>query len=60
MLAVGGQRRLSKAQVLDLSARYIRSLERERNRLEEEREVLFESVQRLRERCGWEWRGEGG
>ncbi|KAL2133952.1 hypothetical protein VTI74DRAFT_1308 [Chaetomium olivicolor] len=53
-----GERRLSKAQVLDMSARYIRSLERERDMLEEEREELRESVRRLKERCRDE--GEGG
>jgi hypothetical protein len=45
---VGGERRLSKAQVLDMSARYIRSLEQERDRLVEEKEVLMEDVRRLR------------
>jgi uncharacterized protein (UPF0335 family) len=31
-----------------MSARYIRSLERERDRLEEEKEELMEDVRRLR------------
>ncbi len=54
-----GERRLSKAQVLDLSARYIRALEGERDGLVEEREVLRESVRRLREKCEAEGVGEG-
>ncbi len=59
-----GERRLSKAQVLDLSARYIRALEGERDGLVEEREVLRESVRKLKERCEAEGvvegDGEGG
>lgn len=51
-----GERRLSKAQVLDMSARYIRSLESERDKLEEEKEELKENIRRLREQC----REEGG
>lgn len=44
-----GERRLSKAQVLDMSARYIRSLEKERDELEEQREGLLENMRRLKE-----------
>ncbi|KAK3692763.1 hypothetical protein B0T22DRAFT_25043 [Podospora appendiculata] len=43
-----GERRLSKAEVLDLSRRYIQSLERERDMLEQEREELIEGMERLR------------
>ncbi|GAB1320556.1 hypothetical protein MFIFM68171_10766 [Madurella fahalii] len=44
-----GERRLSKAQVLDMSARYIRLLERERDKLECEREGLLADMQKMRE-----------
>ncbi len=54
-----GERRLSKAQVLDLSARYIRALEGERDGLVEEREVLRENVRKLKERCEAEGVEEG-
>ncbi|KAK4137361.1 hypothetical protein BT67DRAFT_447189 [Trichocladium antarcticum] len=46
-----GEKRMSKAQVLDMSARYIRSLEREREELEEQREELLGNIQRMREEC---------
>ena len=46
-----GERRLSKAQVLDMSAKYIRTLEREREELEEQREELMENLQRMSEMC---------
>jgi hypothetical protein len=44
-----GERRLSKAQVLDMSATYIRTLEKEREKLECEREDLLESMRKLRQ-----------
>ncbi|KAK3333293.1 hypothetical protein B0T19DRAFT_121996 [Cercophora scortea] len=43
-----GERRLSKAEVLDLSRRYIQSLEKERDMLEQEREELIKGMERLR------------
>lgn len=46
-----GEKRLSKAQVLDMSARYIRSLERERDELEEQQVELLENMRRMREGC---------
>ncbi|KAK4668588.1 uncharacterized protein QC764_708680 [Podospora pseudoanserina] len=44
-----GERRLSKAQVLDMSTRYIRSLEKEREKLEREREELLLGMAKMRE-----------
>ncbi|KXX75209.1 Allergen Fus c 3 [Madurella mycetomatis] len=64
-----GERRLSKAQVLDMSARYIRSLERERDKLESEREGLLADIQKMsdmflsdgsRGGAPGNWRGPGG
>ena len=42
-----GDRRPSKGEVLDMSATYIRTLERDRGRLEKEREQLLRDVERL-------------
>ncbi|KAK0673943.1 hypothetical protein QBC41DRAFT_310976 [Cercophora samala] len=44
-----GERRLSKAQVLDMSTRYIRALERDREKLEREREELLLGMAKMRE-----------
>lgn len=43
-----GERRLSKAEVLEMSRRYIQSLEKERDKLEREREELQGDMARLR------------
>ncbi|KAK3944707.1 hypothetical protein QBC46DRAFT_158623 [Diplogelasinospora grovesii] len=48
MMDLGEERRLSKAEVLDMSRRYIQSLERDRDRLEREREELLGKVDKLR------------
>lgn len=42
------ERRLSKAEVLDMSRRYILSLEKERDTLEREKEQLMHSIDQLR------------
>jgi len=42
-----GEKRLSKAEVLDMSRRYIHSLEQKRDRLEQEREELQQGMARL-------------
>ncbi|KAM7222476.1 allergen Fus c 3 [Rhypophila decipiens] len=43
-----GDRRLSKAEVLDMSRRYIQTLEKERDKLEREREELQGDISRMR------------
>ncbi|KAM7193296.1 allergen Fus c 3 [Naviculisporaceae sp. PSN 640] len=53
-----GERRLSKAEVLDMSRRYIQSLEKERDKLEREREELQGDMARLR--SAYERGGRGG
>ncbi|KAK4190337.1 allergen Fus c 3 [Podospora australis] len=46
-----GEKRLSKAQVLDMSTRYIRSLEGDRDRLQDENGELRENMAKTREMC---------
>ncbi|ESA43283.1 hypothetical protein GE21DRAFT_4433 [Neurospora crassa] len=46
------ERRLSKAEVLDMSRRYILSLEKERDTLEREKEQLMHSIDQLRQGHG--------
>ncbi|KAK3375440.1 hypothetical protein B0H63DRAFT_279202 [Podospora didyma] len=43
-----GERRLSKGEVLDLSRRYIKTLERNCDSLEQERQTMLENMDRLR------------
>ncbi|KAK4044044.1 hypothetical protein C8A01DRAFT_31916 [Parachaetomium inaequale] len=50
--------RLSRKEILELSALYIGSMEKERERWEEEREELLEEIRRLREKCGEEMEEE--
>ena len=45
---LGAEKRLSKAEVLDMSRRYIQTLERERDKLELERKELIGDMDRLR------------
>ncbi|KAK3906336.1 allergen Fus c 3 [Staphylotrichum tortipilum] len=61
-----GERRLSKAQVLDYSARYIRSLESDNEKLTAdkdsltaEKQALMEALQKVREKRGRREEGEG-
>ncbi|KAK4179754.1 hypothetical protein QBC36DRAFT_179324 [Triangularia setosa] len=54
-----GERRLSKAQVLDMSTRYIRSLEKEREKLEKEREELLLGMAKMREAYDKDGSGSG-
>lgn len=54
-----GERRLSKAQVLDRSAQYIRSLESEKDKLTSEKEALLENIRQLSEKCQRVQGGEG-
>ncbi|KAK0748593.1 hypothetical protein B0T21DRAFT_25373 [Apiosordaria backusii] len=54
-----GERRLSKAQVLDMSTRYIRSLEKEREKLEREREELLLNMSKMREAYEKDGTGSG-
>ena len=55
-----GERRLSKAEVLDMSRRYIQSLESQRDRLEQEREGLQGDISRLRSANAQGRGSEGG
>ncbi|KAK4231497.1 hypothetical protein QBC38DRAFT_451127 [Podospora fimiseda] len=58
-----GEKKLSKAQVLDMSTRYIKSLERERENLERENNELVQETERLRHELEKEQgvkRDEGG
>ncbi|TPX11155.1 uncharacterized protein E0L32_000973 [Thyridium curvatum] len=44
-----GDKRVSKAEVLDMARRHIRSLERDRDALEQERDELLSDIQQMRE-----------
>lgn len=60
-LDFGIERRLSKAEVLDMSTRYILSLEKERDTLEREKEQLMHSIDQLRHDHGQHGQhGHGG
>jgi hypothetical protein len=47
-----GGTRLSRKEILELSALYIGTVEKERERWKEEREELLADNRRLREKCG--------
>ncbi|KAK0621296.1 hypothetical protein B0T17DRAFT_533552 [Bombardia bombarda] len=54
---LAGEKRISKGDILDMSRRYIQTLETEREALEREREELLENMERLRVECA---KGAGG